>query len=287
MIKSILVPLDGSEQSLSTLTTALAAARRSDAHLDVLHVRIDPRNAIPYLGEGMSGALVEEVLANAESQSAERASRARRTFESFCSSNDIPLADRPTGGSGVTAAWTEITGREDEIVAMRGRISDLVVFGRPSRDADTPSEITLDAALLDTGRPLLMAPPGLTESLGIRISIFWRGSAEAARAIGAALPFLLTAEDVLIMTAPDSFDVELTGADLQRHLAWHGVQSRTLEVPTRNMSAGKALLDAATDSGSDLLVMGAYTHSRVRQMILGGVTSHVVANAPIPVLMEH
>jgi nucleotide-binding universal stress UspA family protein len=285
--RSILVPIDGSPGNEAVLATALLAAKRFHAHIDALHVRLDPRNAIPYLGEGMSGALVEEVLSTAEHQGAERSQRARELFAAFLKKNDIPIVDKAAPQTRVTASWREIVGREDEVVALQGRVSDLVVFGKPEREEDTPSEITLDAALLDTGRPLLMASAKPLESIGKTIAIFWKGSREAARAIGAGMPFLALAERVVIITVPESAASSLTADDLARRLDWHGIKTEAIVASAKTVSAGEALLAAAVGVKADLLLMGAYTHSRVRQMILGGVTSHVVAKAEIPVLMQH
>ena len=188
----------------------------------------------------------------------------------------------------VTAGWTEVSGREDDHVSIRGRLNDLIVVGRPLADSDTPSPTTLNAALFETGRAVLVAPPMAPEVLGKKVVIFWRGSTEASRAIAAGMPFIWRAETVKIVSALADQATRASAEGLATYLAWHGVNA---EVETLTATDGKAvgsrLLDSAQKFQADLLVMGAYTHSRVRQLILGGVTQKVLAEATIPVVMAH
>ena len=154
--KTILVPVSSPDASRSTLDTALDVAKRWGSHLEVMHVRADPRGLVPYTGEGMDGSMIEEIMDVTEREGGDRAIQTKAMFDAFCAEHSLTISDKPIPGNGVTVSWREETGREDEVVALRGRLYDLIVVGRPIADAPLPSPITLEAALHDTGRPLLL-----------------------------------------------------------------------------------------------------------------------------------
>ena len=283
-VKSILVPLDGTETTKSAMETAFMVGRDAGAHVDVFHVRADPKHAVPLLGEGMSGAMIEEMIELAETEAEDRATKSRRLFDEYCQEHSVPIVEEAPGPGGVSATWIEETGREDEAMARRGRVTDLIVVGRPTPDTDVPTTMTLNAALFETGRPVLVAPPQVPPPFGKRISIAWNTSAEAARAVAGAKPFITEAESVtvLIVEAPRT---PLGGAEeLAAYLAWHGVEATVRVVVPGDRPPRNALLQECGEAG-DMLVMGAYTQGRVRQMLLGGFTRHVLAESTMPMLM--
>lgn len=283
-IKTILVPVGDATSAAASLETALRLAETSAAHVTALHVRPDPTAAVPLVGEGMSGSMVEEMLAAAENQAAAIATATRAVFDQVCTRLAVTTQAAPPSAC-VTAAWLDVVGREEELVARKGRVHDLVVMGHPGPQTDDSSGLTLNAALLESGKPLLLAPASAPATIGKRVAIAWNGSAEAARAVAAALPLMGGAELVTVLTANENDSV--AGAEeLIGFLAWHGVRASHAEVPAGG-NAGAALLEAGRLTGMDLLVMGAYTHSRLRQLILGGVTRHVMSHAQVPVLMSH
>ncbi len=285
-IKVVLTPLYGGASDATALAAALSVARRFSAHIDVMHVRADPRTMIPYIGEGMSGVLVEEMVASAERQAGERAARARKLFDGWRAREKLPLADKP--GKGPSCAWVELVGRADVSVTRRGRLADLIVVCRPADDdvATTATE-TLEAALLESGRPLLVAATSSAGSLGSRVAIAWNGGAEAARAVGAALPLLAGTDSVSVIAVGDTAPPEADGDALVAYLARHGIEARLNSVEAGGAPIGKTLLAEAEGARADLLVMGAYTHSRLRELVFGGVTREVLAAANLPVLIAH
>ena len=283
--KVILVPVDGSDAAKPAVETAILVGQRFASHVIGFHVRANSKDAVPLLGEGMSGAMIEEIIELAEQEANKRADKARRMFNDLCAEKDIPMADRAPGPDQVSAAWVEETGREDEAVARRGRLSDLIVAARPTADSESPSSLTRNAAIFETGRPVLMAPPGPSIVLGGKLAIFWNGSPQAARAVAGAMPFIAESQSVTVINAESEGASSSVTADLATYLAWRGVAAETRAVAPGTRVVGEVLLDAC--SGCDLLVMGAYTHSRVRRLILGGVTKHVLSNATMPVLMGH
>jgi nucleotide-binding universal stress UspA family protein len=227
---------------------------------------------VPVIGEGMSGAMVEQMM-SAMAQTVEtRAARARAAYQEVCA------------GSGLQAVWRESTGRETDIVANAGRLVDLIVIGKPDAETETPLAATLDAALFDTGRPVLVAPAAA--DIGNRIVIAWNGSAQVARVVAAALPFLRMAEQVTVVTVGE-IGRSASAAELVAYLGQHGVKAAHEPLKVEHATTGATLLSYAGRTQTDLLVMGAYGHSRLREMILGGATRDVLATTTVPVLMAH
>lgn len=287
-IRTILVPFDGSEASKPALDTALAVGRKIDAHVDVLHVSVDARDVVPLLGEGMSGAMIEEMFGLAEKEAADRLEKARRMFDEACA-GAVPMVEQPPEGAGevgFSVTWSEQTGREDEIIGNRGRLADLVVVARTMPDSTASAAQILNTALFESGHPVLVAA-GSAPVLGTRVAIAWNGSAQAARAVTASIPFLQRAGGVTILTADSAAtSVDVVPA-LIDYLAWHGVAADARTSSAAGRHVGEVMLKECVDLGAEMLVMGAYTHSRMRQLILGGVTRYVLAEAKIPLFMAH
>lgn len=286
--RTILACLSDADTAPATLGLALLVGRDHAAHVEALHVRIDPASAVPLVGEGMSGAMVEEMLSVAERQATERAQGIRTLFDQICSSQGIVRMEAPSAELQLSAHWREEVGREEEVLADVGRLTDLVVIARPKPESDVPSVMTLNAALMESGRPLLLAPPTQPTSVGRKVAVFWNGSIEASRAVAAALPFLAKAETVVILSARE--EEATSPGELVKYLAWHGISAskHCFAVGSAGgTQVAQTLLDEAVTRGADLVVMGAYTHSRLRQLILGGVTRHVLHYANLPVLLCH
>jgi len=286
-MRMILVPLDGTEASKSALETAFMVGREVAAHVTVLHVRPDPKDAVPLLGEGMSGSMIEEMIEIAETEAANRAAKARAMFNSLCAEKGVAVVDDPAPGESVSASWTEETGREDEVTAWRGRVADMVVLSRPTPESDVSATMTLNAALFETGRPALIVPPSGPAPIGRKVAVSWNGSAQAARAVASAMPIIAGSGGVVIFTAEGDQTSVNVAPELATYFAWHGVTADVRVISASPRAVGEALLKECADAGVDLLVMGAYTHSRMRQLILGGVTRHVLENATLPLFMAH
>jgi nucleotide-binding universal stress UspA family protein len=272
-IKTILVLADGGDGTAATLTAAVGVARRFSASLDVLHVRADVETMVPVIGEGMSGAMVEQMMAAMQQTVESRSDRAKAAYETVCAA-----------AAGVQAVWRESTGRETDIVASAGRLVDLIIIGKPDAESETPLAATLDAALFDTGRPVLVATA--VAAIGNRIAIAWNGSAQAARVVAGSLPFLRLADQVTVLTVGD-IGRSASATDLVAYLGRHDVRAAHEALTADHATVGATLLAYVGRSQIDLLVMGAYGHSRLREMILGGATRHVLAATTVPILMAH
>jgi nucleotide-binding universal stress UspA family protein len=283
--KTILVPVSSPEASASTLTTALQVARRWHSHLEIMHVRADPRGLVPYTGEGMDGSMIEEIMDVTEREGGERAVQTKALFDAFSAEHGLTISDKPLADAGVTISWREETGREDEFIALRGRLYDLIVVGRPVADTPLPSPITLEAALHDTGRPILVAPPVATASCGKHIAVAWEASPEAARTIAVSIQALVEADEVTVLDPKLPQPLPLDSADLVDRLRWHGVDAKIHAFDVSATEVGAAFLKHAAAVGADMLVKGAYSQSRLRQMVLGGRTRYILNNATMPTLL--
>lgn len=285
-IRIILVPLFGTGGDALSLEAAFGAARRFDAHLTGLFVRVDPRDAIPVIGEGVSPAVIDQLTQAAQAEMDRQSAAARATFDAACGAAGAAISDTPGGGA-ASAGWVELTGRRHEVVPNRARLSDLTVLCRPDEQMPPEFGTVLEATLFGAGRPLLIVPPQGAPSMGRTVAIAWNDSAEAARAVAAALPFIEAADAVHVLSAPTRRAAAEISLDLVRYLEGRGTASTPREVASEGEPVGAALLDAAAAAGADLLVMGGYGRTRLSELVLGGVTRHVLAHSRLPLLVSH
>lgn len=255
----------------ATLKLAALAGKALSAPIDALLVNPDPREAIPMIGEAVSGDLVSQVMDNAEAANAERAKNAKAVFEA---------ADL-----GSTATYKAVAGNAETIIAREGRVRALTMLSCDHATGDRSGAI--GAALFETGRPILIAPHNPVESLGKRIAIFWKESPEAAKAVWAAIPFLRQADQVKVFSvgddAPTKASLERIGAGLKRAT----IAAETVLINPKGADDSQKLIDAANDMNADMIVMGAYSHSRLQEFIFGGVTRDVLDGLARPVFMAH
>lgn len=286
-IRKILVPLTGSERDQGALATAFSFARWLDAHVEGLFVRPDPTETLPYMGEGVAGPVIQDIM-NAAREAADQASgRASSMLYDAAGAAGVPLVDRPHGPGQVTASFAEDTGHFSDIVANHSMLADLVLFVSGSDDEGTGLGDALQDCLMSGGRPILLAPTTPATAPGNIISIGWDGSAEAALAIRTALPFLSRANAIHVLNVRSGrIDTELNDR-LSAYLAYHGLEASEHVIQPEGRAIGEVLLSESEKCGSNLLVMGGYGHSRIRELLLGGVTRHVLSHSSIPVLMVH
>ena len=197
---------------------------------------------------------------------------------------------QPRPGAGTAANFAVVTGREDDLVAQLARLADLTVVPHPDAGLGAGREISssdaLHAVLFDSGRPVLIAPPLPPATVGTRVCLAWNGTAESAAGVLAALPWLARAQAVRVLYAEEYQRRGPPAFELAAYLAHHGVRAEVAQFRPLEREVGRGLLAAAREFGADLLAMGAYSHSRLRQLILGGVTRHVLEHATVPVLMS-
>lgn len=289
-IRKILLPLAGVASARPALSTALMLGERWRAHVHALHVRTDTRDVAPLAGEGLSGAMIEEMMASTEKEGNTEARALGALFEAETSSRGITVGAPVHAAAGTvqtaSARFTSVIGREEELVASEARLSDIIVVPHPKSAEEVASADALHAVLFDSGRPALIAPVEVATTVGSRIAIAWNGTAESASAVASVLPWLADAEQVRIFHSPDYQRQGPNAEQLAGYLELHGITADFAEFRAIDRSAGAGLLAAVSDFNADLLAMGAYSHSRLRQLILGGVTRHVLEHARLPVLMN-
>lgn len=284
-IRKLLLPLTGTATGEAALATALMIARIWNAHVTALHVSVDARDVAPLAGEGLSGAMIEEMMAATEKEGSERARAVRAMFDRFVTEHQVKLGEARDNGE-ATASFAAITGREEDLVAQQARLADLTVVPHPETGDDVSSSDALHAVLFDSGQPVLIAPRVAPVSIGRRICVAWNGTAESAAAVQAAIPWMQRAEAVRVLTAEEYHRRGPGGPDLAAYLLLHHVRADLATFRPVEGSVGAGILAAARDFRADLLSMGAYSHSRLRQLILGGVTRHVLEKATLPVMMN-
>jgi nucleotide-binding universal stress UspA family protein len=285
-VRKFLVPLSSSGSGEVALHTGLMLAKMWNAHLQVLHIKVDSRDVAPLAGEGLSGAMIEEMMSATERESGSRAMGLHDLFMAATEEHQIMVGDAVMGRNEPSASFASVTGREDEIISFQARLSDLTIVPHPQHGEDVASADALHAVLFESGRPVLMAPFAKPATLGKRIAIAWNGSHEAASALASIMPFVRQAEAVRVLVSDDYQRRGPLGAEVVEYIAHHGVTADIVSFKPIDRVVAAGLLAAAADFGADLMSMGAYSTSRLRQLILGGNTTHVLENATLPVLMN-
>jgi len=292
MFKHILLPVTGEAMDAVVFDTARAASLGAPVHLGFLHVRQDPVNAaISMAGGSMDGGYgVGPLMETIEREDVVAEAAARAAFAAFCLAQRLEGSAVPCAGHTMATLNVE-TGDEASCLIAHGRTADLVVLGR-ARGSEAVALGRLQDVLGGIGRPLLIAaahcPPSLVET----IVIAWKDSAEAARAVGAAMPFIIRAGRVLVVTigedaAPSDGASEASCDRLVATLRLHNPEVSAWHAPAGEGTPVEAMLAAAAEARASLLVMGGYGHGELREMVFGGFTRSVLGGAAMPVLMMH
>jgi len=292
-IRTIIYAASGGSAGEGAAELACRLARRFEAHVEGFHVRADPRQAALAFGDGFGSPVVGDLIERTAREVAETAARAKQQFDRAVAAHNLLLRAEPPAlkpGETVTletsAAWREETGIAGDLVPRRARLFDLVVLGRSERVVDQPHTDVLEDTLMHCGRPVLLAPAQPPQELGVTVAIAWNASAEAARAVAGALPFLRHAKAVRVLTAGDTDASD--GAALVQSLGWRGIAATAHhQTPLPGVAVGPQLLAAAREENADLLVMGGYGKAPWREMLLGGATRQVLGSSLLPILIAH
>ena len=274
-MKSILLPLEHHGPVDSSLMVALQAAQMFDATVNAIALR-----PVHYQVVGAE-PIVAVTFPPSEQEDIEALEGARQRFDAFVAMH----ANEAVGGAKLE--WPSQSPIDDNQIASIARVYDVTVVGRPATTGEGPRMTTLEAALFDGGRPILVAPPTTKETFGKNVVISWNQSTESARTVAFGLELLKTADQVSVLTLEGVTVPGPDGQALCDYLNTHDIDAAELTVPSHGRRPGIAILEEAAKLNCDLLFKGAYTQSRIRQMILGGATSQILANADVPVFMAH
>ena len=267
-------------QADTRLRLAAALARRHEAHLSALHV-IDLELPALMASRANHDAVLAGLLEGIRRDALAAMPKAEAEFR-----ERLRL-------DGIAGEWRSVEGVVRHEVALHARCADLVVVGQEDPDGDrTGVSGVVEQTLFTSGRPVLVVPfAGRFETVGHRVLIGWKASREAARAVNDALPLIAQAEAATVLAVSPRSGLEghggEPGADIALHLARHGIKVEVQHTVEPEISDADAILNAAADLSADLLVVGAYGHSRLREMVLGGVTRTLLRHMTVPVLMSH
>ena len=288
-MKSLLAILDHHGGNAALLETACLLTTNWAARLDVFlpYPQLWERDLVAISDEASRYRIqqIEEQMQRQENVTVERE---HQEFVDFCHRFTLPVAEDGTDNPPF-ARWTATKNRDREKrVLDRARLADLVLMQRPHAKTGYDYEGMINLILRESGRLVMVAPPSGTKARFGHIAVAWNGSAESARAVGASLDLITAAKDVDVLTAESDRTEAIAAERLVAYLATHGVTARGHVFPkNRNRSVGDAILEKCHELGSDLLVMGAYTHARWREIMFGGVTRHILRNAELPIAMAH
>ncbi len=286
-IVKILVPVTGSPRDAVALATAFRMAKPFAAHVEVLFVHRDPREAIPYSEVPLSPQVVQSIVDSAQELRNRASQAARLSFSAAAAEADVKTMDMPARIGTATASYRETPGHLGQVVADAAILSDLVAFPPVTGADSTEVHDAFVRVLTKVGRPVLLSPEKKPEHIGRRVAIGWDGRSAAAKALVAALPVLEKADATeLLSIGPSSADARSIG-DARNYLAFHEIRCSERIVERGARPVADALLDAACAGGFDLLVVGGYGHSRLVESIFGGVTEDIVSHPVIPILMVH
>lgn len=290
--RKILAPIFGSAGDRTSLQAGIALARQFGAHLEALFVRFDPvhTNQYGYLGGDVSGYAAKYFIDAAIKAADEAQGAASASFTRAVERSGIEVTDAPKARSEATAEFKIVQGDVAERIEEEARLADLIVFSGEGGDLVVDrSRNALESVLLSGARPVLfVAPTGDGAAFGQSIAICYDGSAAAAHAVTAALPFINRAKAVHAFEVSAEGGKSVALAELKRYLALHGVELVEHVVDPGRKDTEETLLAAVKAERCDMVVLGGYGHSRVREVVFGGVTRHVLRHGAVPaIFMAH
>ena len=278
-IKNILVPLSGIPSDLVVAGTALLVARDFGSQIDGVFAHGTAAVVESYMLAELDETMHQEILQSAKAHGERKEIEVRKNFEEI-----LGLVKALPAGN-VTALLEVTDGSEVDAIIERGGVYDLLVVARPEGGSHSASQEIAEAALFHTGRPVLLAPAEVPQSIGEKILIAWNKSPQAGRAVANTMPFLERAREALIFHVETRAKRGPSPGRLKQYLGLHGISAEIAEIAPDYRPVGEQVLDQAREFGADLIVMGAYSMSRLRERLLGGVTRHIFTQADIPVLM--
>jgi len=285
MMRVIFVPVANRPECAAALHTAFTIGRSVGASIIGCHIRPHSNSRVKLPSRlGMLGLSNEDAEWQAafKSRGAGKGGVAAKTlFAKLAESHGYDLLRQPRIKPG--AVWMEKVGSPNKVIGIMGPLADLLVVSRPTANGGTLGRLFLSASLLRSSRPVLVLPQFRKRTVGNRICIAWNQSVEAAQAVAAAMPFLTRADHVSIVSCGPETQAGPKSGQLTTYLKYWGIKSERISTPGKDEP--KEIIAAYKSMGSDLLVMGAYSRSRMSQLVFGGVTAYMLNRASIPVLM--
>jgi nucleotide-binding universal stress UspA family protein len=278
-MKTILIPTEDHDAMPAVLEAARLIAERFGSYMEGFAVHPAPADFVAV--DPVSSLTIAST--HDDDEEVERV--AQRLFDNFMRGHGVPEAQ--PGPAVYSHRWVRSGALGDAFIGSHGRLFDLIAVGRPGRAPNDPRMPPLEAALFESGRPVLIAPSAVPKVIGRNVLIAWNGSTEQTRTTAFVLPLLYMAETVTLLSVEGGMTPGPTGDAFAQYLRLNGIAVTAVTVGLGKRTTGEVILDYAKSQGCDLLVKGAYTQSRLRQMVFGGATRHILATATLPVLMAH
>ncbi len=272
-LKTIVVHLTNDKDHATRMAIAKSLAREHEAFLTALYITRPSDNLQHIAGRGVSVAFLEEAVESAE----RHAKEVEAEFKDFCSREKIPNE------------WIVADGEHLELLAKHAHAADLLIVTRPEDEhlEDRVRTRLAEEVIMSSGLPVLVLPPDFkSEWSPKRVLIAWKGTREAVRAVRDSLSILQAADKVLVGSVRPSAEDAVSTLEVTQYLKRHGIETETIDLTEEN-GTGRTLLNLAEAHDCDLLVAGAYGHSRLRELIVGGVTRHLMRHATVPLLLSH
>lgn len=286
--KVLLAPITGGKADMHQLDAAFALASFTKGHVHVIYLNRDPVDLIAtHMGDGMSAPMVDTLIDAAEKQEEETRLQARDTYDKWRTKHTIHEATTPDGAGRVTARYSEAIGNMAVNMTKVARLCDVVCLLRPTERVSPDWGTLVEAALFECGKPVLLAPAKKAMQPIISMAVAWNGSEEAARAVAMSMPLLEAAKQVTVFS---QLSEDLDRDDLEefaQSLVWHGISVKTKALKETGTHLAKRLQNETRKADAQLLVVGAYSHSRLRQFVFGGVTDDLLQSGEIPVLLAN
>ena len=281
-MKTILLPFYDDDAAEAALDVSGQLAARFGSYVEGLFVMRPPQIID---GEGI--VLADSYLTQLKEEGRRLGDRARVRLDDYIAGRGMAAGSLTEPAEGMVIGWREMEGLEGQVIGDYGRVFDLIVIGREFGHPWVDWHVMAEAALFESGRPIVLTPAEPGETLGENVVIAWNNSTETARTVALSMPLLAGAGAVTVV-AVEGWGVPGPSAEqLRGHLVRNGIPASARTVEPGGRSPGEAVLDECTALGADLLVKGAYTQSRLRQLVFGGATRHIMMSAELPVILAH
>lgn len=282
-MRSIAIPVADREECAAALDVAFELGRRLGADVVGYHMRPN-REGTEQNRLDISAVWGEPWPARDGQDAAKRAAAARKLFETKAAAADYRVSKGHGKGSDLRALWREKLGTPDKLMPLIGPLNDLMVVSRPATKQSRRATLVMMSAVLDSGIPVLVLPPSGAALPGRHVALAWNRGQQEARAMHSTLPLLRRAERVSVITVGSATRHGPKPREVVEYLRCHGVTA--VEVKGSG-EEGRGLVASAKKVGADVLLSGAYTKGRLREMLFGGVTEHLLFATQFPVILEH
>jgi len=287
MIRRIVVLLTGTPNDQGAAQAATLIAKRLGASVEGLSIKIDPTELMFRLGEGVSAESIDEIIKAAETTSDEAAARGRSTLEAAAKAQGLKWQSGLPDSTSQGACALEIQGPAMDVLSAQMGLADLAVFGELGETAPVDLSAKVEHTLLHMRRPVLIARGKIAPSLGDKVLLPFNGTVEACAALSRSISLLVSAKSVEILHLAEGRSNLAIAEDARRYIRQHGGEALISEQKPSGKGIGEDIVARASVTGADLLVMGGYGRSRLRELVLGGATRHMILHSSVPVLLAH